>query len=460
MSDGVDSLSVETKINKLLYSNRASKAENNGGEVTSLPVTLGDKVYIYYIVRVENEGRSEIISSAASMLGAVDYCVGSYRFLPIENIDRSVEWNTVYASGLDAALIGAVPAEHKLAQGETVTSGKVLDGDEIVFSYTEGGKRRIFKTSLSKCDAVYGEGMSSFLSKAEIGISAQELSTSLSGETLLYNNIMIEYAIRSVSTPLTAEIYFPHHYAISELRGRTATVEIRFRGSVVYNVPEYNSEFITGTLGIGEDKLSAYTGADTVARHRAMLLSECESEAKYIRDCLVEEAVWDHLVSKAQLTELPREALEKSYNDIYSGIYLMYVNLYSSIFDSPEKFSAWYYGLDGTSDVASHVMKLCEREVTEKLIFYHIAKAEGLLPTGEDFESAYNTLVDEEFSYYTEGSLKAELDALSGEAREKRLAELRVEMLSTYGEEYFAEIVYYEAAFPMILGYANITYGK
>ena len=230
-----------------------------------------------------------------------------------------------------------------------------------------------------------------------------------------------------------------------------------FRGSVIYNVPEYNSEFITDTLGIGEEKLSLYAGENTVERHRAMLLSECETEAEYIRDRLVEEAVWNELVSRAAVTKLPREALESSYNNIYSRVYLMYANIYSSVFDTPEKFSQWYYGFDSIAEVASHVMSLAEREVTEQLIFYRIARAEGLLPEGEEFKKAYDALVDEEFSYYTESSLKAELDSLTGEAKEKRLAELRLEMIESYGEEYFTELVYYEAAFPVILGYAKVS---
>lgn len=456
MTDRVTSSSVDAEIEKLLYLSRSSTPENYGGEVTAEPVTLGDKVYIYYTVCLEGEDGREVISSPSALLNASDYGVGSHCFLPIDNIDRSSEWSTVYAEGFDKALLGAVPAEHKLGEGETLTSGRVAEGDVIVFSYTDGGVKHSFMTSLSECDAIYGEGMRAFLSGADIGAATARLETSASGESLIYNNIRIEYAIRSEHSPLTCEIYFPMHYADPALRGRTATVKLYFRGSVVYNVPEYNEGFITETLGIGEDKLSAYAGEDAVARHRAMLLSECEAEAELIRERLVEEAVWDELVRRTAVTELPREALEDAYNNIYSGIYLVYANVYSTLFDTPEKFAAWYYGLESTASVASHVMRLAEREVTEKLIFYYIARAEGHLPEGEEFRTAYDAAVDEELAFYTEGSLKAELDALEGEAREKRLSELRLEMLDSYGEDYFTELVYYEAAFPTILDYAEV----
>jgi len=458
VSDRVDGAAVEREISRLLYSKRSSRPENNGGEVTSLPVTLGDKVYIYYAVKLEEEGREEIISQHSLFLGASAYGVGSYSFLPIENIDRSLSPYTVYANGFDEALIGAVPSEHKLAAGETLTSGRVSDSDGIVFSYTDGGKRRSFKTTLSECDALYGEGMRSFLLGAEIGAETAEVRTELDGKTVVYNNIRIEYAQRSARAPLIAEVSFPTHYAEPTLRGRRATVEVYFRGSVVYNVPEYNAEFITETLGIDGEELSEYEGADIVERHRAMLRSELASEADNLRELLASNAVWEHLVSRAKVNELPREELERAYDGIYSGLYMMYANVYSAVYDTPEKFSAWYYGLEDASEVAAHVMSLAEREVTEKLIFYHIARTEGLLPVGEKFDALYESLVDEELKFYTEGTFKAELDALEGAAREKRLAELRLEMLESYGEEYFTELAYYESAFPTILGYAEVRF--
>jgi hypothetical protein len=52
--------------------------------------------------------------------------------------------------------------------------------------------------------------------------------------------------------------------------------------------------------------------------------------------------------------------------------------------------------------------------------------------------------------------LKAELDALTGEDREKRACELKLEMIDTLGEAYFTELVYYGVVYSALLDYATI----
>ena len=452
--DEVTDSTVQRKINALLYGERSARPENNGGEVTTVPVTLGDKAYIYYLVRIENNGIQEVLSPASAMTSYNAYGVGSYKFEPVPIIDRSSDWCVPYAFGFDDALIGVTPSEHKLSSDGVVTDGKVALSDRIAISYVRDGIKMSALTTLDECDSIYGTGMREFLSAAKIGVGSGEITTELSGNVCVYNNIRIDYALRRDNSH-SFEITFPMNYADPELRGKTATCEVWFKGTVIYNVPEYDASFITETLGIKEEELSKYQGDDTVARHKAMIRSECLADAENVRELLTEEAVWNHLVNSAEIKKLPREAVESVYNDTYNWIYLVYANRYSTKFTSAEDFAAYYYGLADASLVPSYVVSLAEREVSEKLIFYYISRENGLLPTGDEFTSAYEAAVDEQFEHYVNTSLKAELDALEGEAKEKRKAELRTEMIETLGEEYFAESVYYGVAFPIILDYRN-----
>ena len=394
--DTVTDETVKRQINALLYKNKSDRPENNGGEEKSVPITLGDKAYIYYLVKVGDE----VVSAKKSLVDATEYGVGSYLFEPLATVDRSGDWTVSYITDIDDALIGIVPNEHKLTSGAIVTSGAPEAEDRIVFSYTDGEKSRLAYTTLSECDSVFGDGMSEFLKNAEASSTRETLCCSLSGESRVYNNIRIEYLIRSEIEPLTVSFTFPANYGNKELRGTEGSVEIWFRGSVVYNTPEYNEEFITKTLGIGEDELSKYEGDDIISRHSAMLRSQCEDRSLYIRERIVEEAVWDYLVSRAKVTELPREALEESYNAIYSALYIDYVNIYSAFFETPESFLTWIYGLESTSNVSSYVLGLAEREVTEKLVFYSIAREQELLLSGDALTSAYEAAVDENFVDY------------------------------------------------------------
>ena len=161
-------------------------------------------------------------------------------------------------------------------------------------------------------------------------------------------------------------------------------------------------------------------------------------------------------MSRAEVKELPRSEVKRAYEETYSWIYLVYANRYSASFDSAEHFAAAYYGLSSTELVPSHVIALAEREVKERLILYSIAREKALLPTGDEFTAAYNEAIDEQFKYYSETSLKAELDALTGEERQKRADELKLEMIESLGEAYFGEIVYYNAVYSALLGYGTV----
>jgi FKBP-type peptidyl-prolyl cis-trans isomerase (trigger factor) len=225
---------------------------------------------------------------------------------------------------------------------------------------------------------------------------------------------------------------------------------------VVYNTPEYSSEFITEKLGITEQELSEYEGADLPARHRAMIFASLSEKAALTRENAIEEALWDHLVSRATVKELPKSEVKRAYEETYSWIYLVYANRYSASFESAEHFAAAYYGLSSTAEVPEHVISLAEREVTERLILYSVAEEKSLLPTGDEFTAAYNEAVDERFEAYRETTLKAELDALTGEDFEKRAGELKLEMIDTLGEAYFTELVYYGVVYSALLDYATI----
>ena len=96
--------------------------------------------------------------------------------------------------------------------------------------------------------------------------------------------------------------------------------------------------------------------------------------------------------------------------------------------------------------------------VTEKLIFYYIIRKENLVPTDEEFQARYNENVAEILSYYTDNIYRDELQSIKNEAdREKRIAEIKAEMMNYYGEEYFAEMVYYEHCLDGFMSLPNVV---
>ena len=114
-ADEVDARAVEARIRALLYNHRASRPSNDGGEVTTVPVTVGDKAYITYAAYIiDNEGRRRLVGALTSMTEATPYGVGSGG-ISLSYYDRSNDMTSPYVIGFDEGIIGAVPRDHKAA---------------------------------------------------------------------------------------------------------------------------------------------------------------------------------------------------------------------------------------------------------------------------------------------------------------------------------------------------------
>ena len=165
-ADEVDARAVEARIRALLYNNRASRPSNDGGEVTTVPVTVGDKAYITYAAYIiDNEGRRRLVGALTSMTEATPYGVGSGG-ISLSYYDRSNDMTSPYVIGFDEGIIGAVPRDHKAA---LIKSGRVSEGDKIAVSFTADGVSLSYFTTLSECDEAFGKGMREVLASLNVG---------------------------------------------------------------------------------------------------------------------------------------------------------------------------------------------------------------------------------------------------------------------------------------------------
>ena len=75
--------------------------------------------------------------------------------------------------------------------------------------------------------------------------------------------------------------------------------------------------------------------------------------------------------------------------------------------------------------------------------------------TGKEFSEAYDALVSDHLNYFIE---KEGIDKIEDpEEKNKKIEEIKAEMMEYYGERYFEELVYYEAALDKIIGYATVV---
>ena len=460
--DEVTERDVERKIMSLLYQNRDKDPQYNGGNVTNLPISVGDKVHLYYRgYTVDENGRQSEVAGSSNIFGnAAALEIGSLSFIP----------------GFEESLIGINPKD--FAKLELETTGNVQEGDIIYLTYSAmlpDGKtvqkvsERI-NLSESGIDDFYGIGFKDYFegiknpdgktgSPKEIGKKISESVTFPYGAgSAVYFDMTVTHAQRAVQNILTVDAHFPADYQEKSLRGLDVKFDVYIKYINVYNTPEYNEKFITDTLKVTAEELSSYSGATLVEKHRDYLKALATEENEEARSTLTEEAMWEYYHSKVKVKKLPETDVNEIYKEYYNETVATYEAYYSSAYDSVDKFAKDYYELSAGESWIDHITAKAEKVIVEKMMFYYIIRKENLVPQSDEFDTLYNEVVEEYLGYYADEIYKSELDAIkTEEERAKRLLEIKEEMLGYYGEEYFEEIVYYDYALDDIISFATIN---
>lgn len=446
---------TERKIMQLLYAHKSLNPVNKGADVLKVPVSLGDTVYIYYRgYTVDENGRQTELDSSSNMLDErYPLGIGSLTFIP----------------GFEEKLIGALPLEHKLdVATDRFESGYVLRDDVIYLDYTailpDGGtvnsKNERIDLSDPLTDLFFGEGFCEYFSSSNINIGSEisgEKTFSVSDGTAVYLDMKVNYAIRCKNEPLTVDVRFPFDYTEASLRGKEVKFDVYFSHTVDYDVPEYNSDFVTETLKISSDTLGGYKGADMAEKYRAFVLESVKKEYDTRCETLAEELIWDAFKEKAELIKLPEEEVSEVYEEIYYSLYSEYYTYFSAKFASFDDYVRYYYGADSKAIPGELLRKDAENTVFEKMLLYYIIREENLLPTEKEFSDSYEKIVGEHLDYYVEEIYSEELKNIQDEQKKKeRIAEIKSEMMEFYGEEYFTEMVYYDFAYPTVMSFVNV----
>ncbi len=440
---------VNRKIMRLLYENRG-EAEQKGATVHLFPIEVGDDVNIYFRGYVIDEDGSEIDFEDNMLYGKTTLGVGSLAF----------------AEGFEEALIGVIPWEHSFnPEQDRFTSGYVEEGDVIYISYTAiysdgtSAKRENERIDLSSdnIDEIYGVGFREFIIGSQIAKALEAKAFPYGEGEAVYGDMIINCAIRYKNPPLAVNARFPLDYETEWLRGRDVRFDVWFDGMICYTPATYDEAFVTETLKLSESDLEKYEGNTLIEKHRAMLLAEAEEEGYALNESLVSEAVWKHLTGKTTVKKLPKDEINTVYEQIYATLIREFNSYYRLIYPTIDDYARAKYNLTRYDSITEAMMAEAETTVVEKLIFYYIAREEGLLPTGKVFDDAYEKSVAEYLDYYADTYYKEELEKLTDESEKKeKIAEIKAEMLEFYGKEYFRELVYYETALPKIIEFANI----
>ena len=449
--DEITDEDVERHINQLLYNNRSSSPEADGAYLRNVAITVGDEVDLYYRgyyidengKTVEIDGGCNFTSDEYHTLG-----IGSGSFIP----------------GFEEGLIGIVP--NSVAQFYKYAYGTVVESDVVYLTYTaiypngETAQKQNARVDLSlpNFDEVYGEGFRDFLIGKTVGEAIEGEHMFAHGEgTAVYYDLKVEFVTKCEhdNNVLTIDAYFPADYTEKALRSKHVKFDVYVRRSVVYKTPEYNEEFISDVLKIAEVTLAEYEGETVIEKHRSMILEELLLKNEESKNAIIEATMWEHYREKAIIKKYPKSELEKYYNEEYTELMQAY-NSYSSYYSNLESFAKDYYQLDEDTTWEEYINEQCEGIVREKLIFYYILRQEKLTPTKSEFNKLYEQTVQEYLDYYCENSYKEELSKITDETQKAaRIQQIKEDMIFYYGEDYFAEVVYYDYALVKMIEFSG-----
>ena len=455
--DEVNDALIEREIMKLRYSKRTMK--NNGGGVINLglPIGVGDTVKIFYRGYTVDAIGNEIEIDGANNL--------------FENYAKSVgigQLLEAFPIGFEEALIGLIPSAYT-AFSERASGEAVEAGDVVYLSYSatlpDGSTKTVTleRVDLSRTDldAAYGVGFTQKLVGLKVGEAQKEpISLPRDGKDAVYTDLKVVHATTCEGAPLTVSGTFPAYYADASLRGKTAYFDVYFKDVIDYDVPDYNEEFITTKLGITADDLAEYDGDSLLAKHRAKIVAELTERVEKDNQNAKTDAVWEHLTSVVKIKKMPIEEIETLYGEYYMQVRTEYMNGYNQYYySSLSAFAAAYLGLSEGESWLNYIYERAESVIIEKLIFYYIIRKEGLVPTDAQYKEIYDASVEEYLEYFISSDMyKEELEAITDPAeREARIAEIKLEMLEYYGENYFNEMTYYEFALDDIVGFATFN---
>ena len=388
---------------------------------------VGDLVLLRYYAYTDKGA-----ISGGSTLGSelVEYTVGAGFYLMSSAV-----------IGLDSSIVGERMEDYSMSLG---TAGTVADGVIVYLSYEMLGADGITTVNSERLDLSnptvdekMGAGFSAFLVGRPVGeVIKDTLTTTRDGESVTYYAVKVSATARQ---PLVAVGSLPFDHYDREIASKNIYFDLYIERYVDYKVPALDDEFISEGLGYSSF-LDDYEGDDLVSRYKSYLRTELDADYERRREKLIDDLLWEHLLSAVSVKKLPKNDV----NDVYDAYYDEMLYQHESLGQgySIGEFARMYMGLDASADWQACLVAEAERAITEKLLFFYIIRREGWIPEGEVLDEYYESAV----TLYVNAALEA-----SGITRESFdtedeyntiVSEVRMGIIADFGEEYFIEVAY------------------
>ncbi len=197
----------------------------------------------------------------------------------------------------------------------------------------------------------------------------------------------------SKENPYSLNVTFPEDYDNIDLAGKSVVFEVWVEYTIQYAIPEFNDDYVA--------KVLIYNG--TAEQYRAEVKENLINASKDEADSAAVAAIVNKLTEKATIHDYPKQSVDYWYSQYVAQYeyYYQYYTAYGYSFESFDKFVVAYLGLNETDDWKTLTMAYAKEMVKSSLIYYTVAKQQGISVSDEEYTKGVKALADYYTDYYT-----------------------------------------------------------
>lgn len=267
--------------------------------------------------------------------------VGDYKGLDYSIAEVSVTDDEVDTE-IDSRLQSA-------ATTETVTEGKVEDGDSINIAFAgtidgeefEGGSSEFYDITVGTTQMIDG-----FVE----GLIGHEI-----GDNVILN------------------LKFPDDYSNEDVAGKDVVFDVTINYKSVKVVPELDEDFVKENSDV-----------DTVEEYKEAVKEELLAQKESQADLDAKEALWNEIVADSEVISYPEKELEAA-NAAADEIEKQYKSQAESYGMEWEDFLESYMG-SSQEDFEESKKQYAEETVLQEMVMYYIAREEGIEVTDKEYK--------------------------------------------------------------------------
>lgn len=185
---------------------------------------------------------------------------------------------------------------------------------------------------------------------------------------------------KNIGDKFTVKVEFPSNHHSAEIAGKEVVYEVEINNIRIQITPKLTDEFVT----------TISDTANTVEELKLEVRKTLEVEESTTNITSLQTQAWNQIMSDTVVGEIPTSML----NDEISRIENQYLNMAELAGLTLSEYVSLNLGVDAETFKQQNI-NMAEYNIKERGTIYLIARAEGLIPTEEQYNTHYQSLLSE-----------------------------------------------------------------